>query len=60
VVPKDTFQFYGDGALKMYCLVALFKLYADVTVKSGRWAMPSLHPKRFQRKKNFLDKKKIE
>jgi hypothetical protein len=44
-VPKDTFRFYGDGTLKMYCFVAHFRFYADVTLKSGKWAMLSLHPK---------------
>jgi hypothetical protein len=32
-VPKDTFRFYGNGALKMYCLVTQFRLYADETLK---------------------------
>jgi hypothetical protein len=45
VVPKDTFKFYGDGALKMYCLVAHFRLYIDVTLNIGKLGMLSLHPK---------------
>jgi hypothetical protein len=45
VVPKGTIKFYGDGALKMYCLVAHFRRYADVTLKSGKLEMPFLHPK---------------
>jgi len=44
-VPKDTFKFYGDGTLKMYCYVAHFRLYADVTLKSGKWETLALHPK---------------
>jgi hypothetical protein len=37
VVPKDTFKFYRDGALKMYCLVAHFRLYIDVTLNKANW-----------------------
>ena len=32
-MPKDTFRFYGNGALKMYGLVTQFRLYADETLK---------------------------
>jgi hypothetical protein len=31
--PKDTFQFHGDGVLKMCCFDARFRFYADVTSK---------------------------
>jgi hypothetical protein len=54
-VSKDTFKFYGDGALKMYCLVAHFRLYADVTLKSGKLETPFLHPKGL-REENLLKK----
>ncbi len=33
VVPKSTIKFYGDGALKMYRLVAHFSLYIRVEPK---------------------------
>ncbi len=56
---KGTIKFYGDGALKMYRLVAHFSLYADETLKSGRWGMPSPHSKGL-REENFLKDKNIE
>ena len=60
MAPKGTIKFYGDGALKMYRLVAHFNLYADVTLKSGRWGMPSLHPKKVSERKKFLEEKQIK
>jgi hypothetical protein len=38
----------------MYRFVAHFMFYADVTLKSGRWEMPFLHPKDFG-EENLLD-----
>jgi hypothetical protein len=32
--PKDTFQFHGDGVLKMCCFDARFRFSADVDVTS--------------------------
>jgi hypothetical protein len=43
--PKTHSSSTGDGALKMYCLVAHFRLYADVTLKLGKLGTLSLHPK---------------
>jgi hypothetical protein len=31
---KDTFQFHGDGVLKMCCFDARFRFFADVDVTS--------------------------
>jgi hypothetical protein len=31
-----------------------------VTLKSGRWGMPSLHPKEVSERKNFLEEKQIK
>jgi hypothetical protein len=56
VVPKGTIKFYGEGALKMYRLVAHLSLYAHVTLKSGRWGMPSLHPKGLREENSHEDK----
>ncbi len=58
--PKGTIKFYGDGALKNVPFSRTFSLYADVTLKSGRWGTLSLHPKKVSERKNFLEEKQIE
>jgi hypothetical protein len=50
--PKDTFQFHGDGVLKMCCFDARFRFYADVTSKIRQIGNAVPLPERFQRRKS--------
>ena len=37
----------------LWCPKGTIKFYGDVTLKSGRWGMPSLHPKKVSERKKI-------